>query len=1395
MAFDAGSVITVLGGKFDSAAFQRFDAANKKSAAAADAAEARITASQARISGSAGRMAQAQERTALATRSSTLALSTQSAALARTESDMARLEKTIRDSGVATKLQAAEMDRLTKQHTLLSSAMKDTSDKTTLFSRNSAQATKNLETLGTVGVKTAVVGLLSLAGATAYAVKTAGDFEKQMRNVNSIAKLPEAAYRNLSQSVLDLAGETAQAPKVLAEGLYSLVSSGFDANDSLTILKASAYAATAGLTTTATSSKVVAAALNAYREPASDASKVSDVLFETVNRGVLNFEELASSIGDVLPLAASLGVTLPEVGAAVSTMTKEGISAPESMTRLKRVIQSFIKPSQEMTAAIKETGAASGEQLVKQKGLEGAIEAVIKTTDGSKASIAKLFPDIRAFGGAIALTGKNSRAAAGDLKAFQDTAGATKRVFEEQAKGTEFAGKELVTSLESSAIAIGDKFLPIVGKGARELAQTLQQAAKDGTLQHVADDGLKAFENIGRTVGDLAPPLEKTAGALLDVGKALGLTNPDEVAALAAGFLAFKGVALVTPILLTGAGALKLLWEAVAEGGLSAIPEAAGLVALENPVTAIATAAALAAGAFLLLSGREESEAEAAKKVTEAAREEAAAITAVNEAVLAEADATFAAHKADDSLKQAKEHLSDVAKRYGKDSDQYRHALNQEREVALEDTAAHESLTKSHEETTAADKKADEQSKAHLKSAKELFQTEFQGLTNKVGHGEITGAEFKSGLIASLEKYNAAAQNAAKGSAVAALSAIQLDHVLEGQPLLAASAATSVVKLTDVWNKLSESQQKQLAGEPQQTLEELGNLTGQLHGVTVHQKVQLIVDAKDGQAQIAALRAVLSGVPVEKVIDIETNARTAAEQVAALNAVAHGVPASRVLAIETNADSTKDKIDELKDAVASVRGKTVPFGTNAPAVASEVSEIQAAVDRLHGTQIAINLIETTTKLVNSVKARASGRRPEGSETALVGEGNAPEWVVNSQTGAGFKVSAPTLLGLHASDYVIPTDKKLSGRALGLYAMLGRDLGVPGYSGGKHGKRGNGHKAMPVPDAVKPMSLPLTELESEQQKAKSRDERSEANLKKLATGKHGKKDVAAAKEKHARDARKLAEWDKAVKDAKAYQAQLDKANLQVSNARDAMSLAAGKGDEAAYGSAKAQRLKALTHVEQLVQGAQRQIGKKRLGSKWALELTSQLQTAQLEAQTTESESQPEEELTPAQQTTLKHLEENVALAALTPGLSDDTSAAQGLAGFLEGALAQAQQTGRGPEVIKELADQVAQARSNLSSLTGGGGSNENADVQAQLTQANERTQVAEQQRQTAERALQVFGGSGDIGSGGRNAVQSVTNNFSVMHMGTPAVQAQMADMVVAGLGYQGGRPNPRVRVGP
>lgn len=419
-------------------------------------------------------------------------------------------------------------------------------------------------------LKTAAkVASAALAGlALTKAVGEIVGFDKAMRNVNSIAQQSERNFGRLSDQVLKLAGKTAQAPVTLAEGLYDLVSSGFDAKEALSILESAAKAATAGLTTTEVSTKAVAAVLNAYKRPATDAAEVSDALFRTVDRGVISFEDLAQNIGDVLPFAQELDVGIEQVGAAIATMTKNGIPAAEAVTFLKGSLAALLKPSADMKAALKELGVATGGELIEKTGsLQAALDALQGTTKGNKEQFQKLFPDLRGASAALSLTGSNARGAADDLEGLRDSAGATDRALSQQSKSISFAWNKLKAQVSAFAIDVGSVAVPAVVAALGQIGPAADRVA--GVFQDIGASGV-AMAALGAIVGGLTGRLVGLGAAFAvskliafigfvrDVG--VGLTSLATVADIAKTKI--RGLNLATAT--TGIGALAVVLGTVA---------------------------------------------------------------------------------------------------------------------------------------------------------------------------------------------------------------------------------------------------------------------------------------------------------------------------------------------------------------------------------------------------------------------------------------------------------------------------------------------------------------------------------------------------------------------------------------------------------------------------------------------------------------------------------------------------------------------------------------------------------------------------------------------------------------------------------------------------------------
>ena len=105
-----------------------------------------------------------------------------------------------------------------------------------------------------------------------------------------------------------------------------------NAADRASVMTAAMKLAKVGCMELSTSVSLITTALNSYGMSASQADTVAGKFFQTIRDGKVHGEEIAASLGKVVPVAAELGVSLETVTTAIVQMTVEGVKAPEAAT-------------------------------------------------------------------------------------------------------------------------------------------------------------------------------------------------------------------------------------------------------------------------------------------------------------------------------------------------------------------------------------------------------------------------------------------------------------------------------------------------------------------------------------------------------------------------------------------------------------------------------------------------------------------------------------------------------------------------------------------------------------------------------------------------------------------------------------------------------------------------------------------------------------------------------------------------------------------------------------------------------------------------------------------------------------------------------------------------------
>ena len=485
-------------------AAQRTAAAAAESATRAGEAQVAQAARAAAAQEAAGRAAALAERTSAGAAQAAASASSARAALASTE------EQAARRAGTA----AMELGRAQTE------------------AAAAAQAATAARVSGLVkgGVLLGAILAAGLAGSMAL--------EREMANVLTISQ--QINGKNIgafTSEIVRLSTELPQTASQLAQGLYQIVSTGFDGAEAMDVLEVSAKGASAGLTTTETAATALLGVLKAYGMPASRASDVMDIMFQTVNKGVISFSELAQQLGDVVPMAAAAGIGFDDLSAALAAITLSGIPAAEAATSLNMLMTRLMKPTKDLAALMHGLGYESAASAVQQDGLYVVMGKITQATGGQAEATVNLFKDIRASRAALALAAADGQNYADTYKAITsavDRADATQKAYAIQMNTT--SGQ--FDLFKNRAAAAGMDV-------ARILLPVLQELAQDASV-------------VANAFNDLPGPVKSSIGVLVALG-AVALVTRAGVAQLSSQLVAFRAAAAeaqaggaVLPALLRG---------------------------------------------------------------------------------------------------------------------------------------------------------------------------------------------------------------------------------------------------------------------------------------------------------------------------------------------------------------------------------------------------------------------------------------------------------------------------------------------------------------------------------------------------------------------------------------------------------------------------------------------------------------------------------------------------------------------------------------------------------------------------------------------------------------------------------------------------------------------------
>lgn len=236
-----------------------------------------------------------------------------------------------------------------------SAVLKTTAASVDATASSISKAGATLAGTGATLTKNITVPMAAVAIASA---KMAYDFENKMELLHTSAGIAQSAIAGLSNQILQMAGQVGQAPEALAEGLYHVASAGngiWNTAQMMDILRVAAEGANLGLANLDTTTYSLTSAMASNIKGAKDASEMMATLTAIVGAGDMKMEDLNAALSTgILSTAATFGISIQSVGAALATLTDNGEHADEAATRLRMTLALMTSPS---TVAAKQLGA------------------------------------------------------------------------------------------------------------------------------------------------------------------------------------------------------------------------------------------------------------------------------------------------------------------------------------------------------------------------------------------------------------------------------------------------------------------------------------------------------------------------------------------------------------------------------------------------------------------------------------------------------------------------------------------------------------------------------------------------------------------------------------------------------------------------------------------------------------------------------------------------------------------------------------------------------------------------------------------------------------------------------------------------------------------------------
>lgn len=381
--------------------------------------------------------------------------------------------------------------------------------------------------------------------------EAAAQFETSTAMVATIADTSQKSLSSISKEVRSYSNETGEAASDMAEATYQAISASVNTADAAAFAGTATKLAVGGFTSATTAVDVLTTAINSYGLAASDATQLSDYLITTQNLGKTSVDQLAQSVGKVIPLASAYNVQMDNLSSAYAVLTANGIATAESGTYLKSMLSELGDTGSDVSEVLLNSTGKTFAQLMEQGYSLGDVMSMLgDAVDGDSTAFNALWSSTEAGIGALSLFNAGADKYNSVLDSMRTSAGATEKAYSTMADTTDKSKQRMENAFNNLKISVGDVLNP--------------------ALTQVYEGFTNVFAGMSDFVNEHPAVVAAISAIAVGVGGFTGALAAYNLATTAAKFVteAFTATLAANPYVLAAAGIVAVTAAAVTLTGV-----------------------------------------------------------------------------------------------------------------------------------------------------------------------------------------------------------------------------------------------------------------------------------------------------------------------------------------------------------------------------------------------------------------------------------------------------------------------------------------------------------------------------------------------------------------------------------------------------------------------------------------------------------------------------------------------------------------------------------------------------------------------------------------------------------------------------------------------------------